>query len=118
MTTFVKEDKDSYRLYTKGGAENINNFCKYYINSQTGKKEILTQEIINDLESKIEKCNNNMLRTLYICYKDITKEEYENSNIYDHLDNTDLILLAIFGIRDTIRKGVKEAVLKCKEAST
>ena len=58
-----------------------------------------------------------MLRTLYICYKDITKEEYENSNIYDHLDNTDLILLAIFGIRDTIRKGVKEAVLKCKEAS-
>ena len=117
MTTFVKEDEDSYRLYTKGGAENINNFCKYYINSQTGKKEILTQEIINDLESKIEKCNNNMLRTLYICYKDITKEEYENSNIYDHLDNTNLILLAIFGIRDTIRKGVKEAVLKCKEAS-
>ena len=117
MTTFVKEEEDSYRLYTKGGAENINNFCKYYINSQTGKKEILTQGIINDLESKIEKCNKNMLRTLYICYKDITKEEYENSNIYDHLDNTDLILLAIFGIRDTIRKGVKEAVLKCKEAS-
>ena len=117
MSTFVKEDENSYRLYTKGGAENINNFCKYYINSQTGKKEILTQKIINDLENKIEKCNNNMLRTLYICYKDITKEEYENSNIYDHLDNTDLILLAIFGIRDTIRKGVKEAVLKCKEAS-
>ena len=117
MTTFVKEGEDRYRLYTKGGAENISNFCKYYINSQTGKKEILTQEIINNLESKIEKCNNNMLRTLYICYKDINKEEYENFNIYDNLDKTDLILLAIFGIRDTIRKGVKEAVLKCKEAS-
>jgi len=77
----------------------------------------LTQEIINNLESKIEKCNNNMLRTLYICYKDITIEEYENFNMYEHLDKTDLILLAIFGIRDTIRKGVKEAVLKCKEAS-
>ena len=36
MTTFVKEGEDRYRLYTKGGAENINNFCKYYINSQTG----------------------------------------------------------------------------------
>ena len=58
-----------------------------------------------------------MLRTLYICYKDITIEEYENFNMYEHLDKTDLILLAIFGIRDTIRKGVKEAVLKCREAS-
>ena len=117
MTTFVKENENSYRLYTKGGSENIGNFCKYYINSQTGKKELLTEEILNNLEKKIEKCNNNMLRTLYICYKDITKEEYENQNLYDDLDKTDLILLAVFGIRDTIRKGVKEAVIKCKEAS-
>ena len=117
MTTFVKENDNSYRLYTKGGSENIGNFCKYYINSQTGKKELLTEEILINLEKKIEKCNNNMLRTLYICYKDITKEEYENQNLYDDLDKTDLILLAVFGIRDTIRKGVKEAVIKCKEAS-
>ena len=117
MTTFVEEDDNIYRLYTKGGAENINKFCKYYINSKTGEKEILSPEIMNDLQKKIEKSNNNMLRTLYVCYKDITKEEYENMNLYDDIDKTDLILLAIFCIRDTIRKGVKEAVLKCKEAS-
>ena len=119
MTTFIKENENIYRLYTKGGSENIKNFCKYYINSQTGKKEILTEEIIHNLEQKIENCNKNMLRTLYICYKDITKEEYENPNLNSDeiIDSSDLILLAIFGIRDTIRKGVKEAVLKCKEAS-
>ena len=119
MTTYVQEKNDIYRLYTKGGSENIKNFCKYYINSQTGEKEKLTQEILENIESKIENCNNNMLRTLYICYKDIAKEEFENIdiNLDDNLDKTDLILLAIVGIRDTIRKGVKEAVLKCKEAS-
>ena len=117
MTTYVKENENNYKLYTKGGAENISNYCKNYINSQTGKKEILTKEILDNLQNKIEKCNNNMLRTLYICYKDITKKEYENLNLYDDLDKTNLTLLAIFGIRDTIRKGVKEAVLKCKEAS-
>ena len=119
MSTFVKENENTFRLYTKGCSENIKNFCKYYINSQTGKKEILTEEIINNLEQKIEKCNNNMLRTLYICYKDITKEEFENPNLNsdENIDTTNLSLLAIFGIRDTIRKGVKEAVLKCKEAS-
>lgn len=74
MTTYVQEKNDIYRLYTKGGSENIKNFCKYYINSKTGEKEKLTQEIFENIESKIENCNNNMLRTLYICYKDIAKE--------------------------------------------
>ena len=60
-------------------------------------------------------CNNDMLRTIYICYKDI--EEKDFNDISEDIDKNDLILLAIFGIRDIIRKGVREAVLKCKEAS-
>jgi len=56
-----------------------------------------------------------MLRTIYICYKDI--EEKDFNNIDEEIDKNDLILLAVFGIRDIIRKGVREAVLKCKEAS-
>ena len=50
-----------------------------------------------------------MLRTIYICYKDIEKDFNEI--------NEETILFEIFGIRDIIRKGVREAVLKCKEAS-
>jgi magnesium-transporting ATPase (P-type) len=49
MTTYVQEKNDIYRLYTKGGSENIKNFCKYYINSQTGEKEKLTQEILENI---------------------------------------------------------------------
>ena len=114
MTTFVR-DNEIFRLYTKGGAENIRNFCKYYINSEKKKKSEINEEILKTLESKMEKCNNEMLRTIYICYKDI--EEKDFLNFTEEIDTNDLVLLAIFGIRDTIRNGVKEAVLKCKEAS-
>jgi len=115
MTTFVKEKNGTYRLYTKGGAENIKKYCKYYIDSETGEKKEIDENILKCFEEKIEKCNNDMLRTIYICYKDI--EENDFNEISEDIDKNDLILLAIFGIRDIIRKGVREAVLKCKEAS-
>ena len=115
MTTFVKEKNGTYRLYTKGGAENIKKYCKYYIDSETGEKKEIDENILKHFEEKIEMCNNDMLRTIYICYKDI--EEKDFNDISEDIDKNDLVLLAIFGIRDIIRKGVREAVLKCKEAS-
>ena len=110
-----ENDDDEFKLYTKGAAEYIKNYCKYYINSETGEKKLLDQHTLKKLENKIEKCNNDMLRTIYIAYKDITSEDFENKN--EDIDKTDLILLAVLGIRDTIRNGVKEAVIKCKQAS-
>ena len=115
MTTFVKDDNDQCKLYSKGATEYIKNYCKYYINSETGEKKLLNKKTLKNLESNIEKCNNDMLRTIYIAYKDITLEEYENKD--EEVDKSDLILLAVLGIRDTIRNGVKESVMKCKEAS-
>ena len=115
MTTFVKENNETYKLFTKGGAENIKTFCKYYIDSETGEKLELNSLVLKSLEEKIEKANSDMLRTIYICYKDIDEKEFEETN--EEVDKSDLVLLAIFGIRDTIRKGVKEAVIKCQEAS-
>ena len=118
MSTYIKNNTTKkYYLYTKGGSENIKNFCSYYINSSTGQKEKLSEEMIQKLENNLEKCNNDMLRTIYICYKEISEEEYNNVNTEQNLDTFNLILLAVFCIRDTIREGVKEAVLKCQQAS-
>ena len=115
MTTFIKEKNGNCRLYTKGGSENIKKFCKYYIDSETGEKKELDENILKQLEDKIESCNNDMLRTIYICYKDIQEKDF--ANVDEEIDKNELVLLAVFGIRDIIRKGVREAVLKCKEAS-
>ena len=115
MTTFIKENDDTFKLYTKGGAENIKKFCKYYIDPETGEKRELTNKDMKNLEEKIQNCNKDMLRTIYICYKEISENDFNEED--ENIDTNNLVLLAIFGIRDIIRKGVREAVLKCKQAS-
>ena len=123
MTTFIENNDfpTGYRLFTKGGAENVKNICSRYLNPETGNIEEIKQEQLNLIKNTIENFNKNMLRSLYICYKDISQEEYENAETYQnkegkYIDQYDLIFIACFGIRDSLRNGVKEAVLKCQKA--
>ena len=123
MTTFVKS-KDfptKYRLFTKGGGENSVIYCKNYLDPDSGTVKQLDDRIITQIKESIESFNKNKLRSLYIAYKDITKLEYdkcEKPNSEKKLiDQYDLVFLAVFGIKDSLRDGVKEAVKKCHEAS-
>ena len=123
MTTFVKSSDfpKGYRLFSKGGAEKAVSYCKFFLNPKTGNVEPLKDENLNFITDTIEDFNKDKLRSLYIAYKDITKEEYENCEKPDNngnlIDQKDLIFVAVFGIRDSLRDGVKEAVRKCHEAS-
>jgi len=62
-----------------------------------------------------------MIRSLYLCYKDITKEEFENGfEIGDRgllIDQLELVFIGIFGLKDSLRQEVKESVEKCHDAS-
>ena len=123
MTTFIQSEKfpKGFRLFTKGGAENVKTICKSYLDPDTGNVNPMGDQQLNFISDKIEQFNKQMLRSLYICYKDITQDEYDNHNKTNSnglgLDQTDLVFIAVVGIRDSLRNGVKEAVLKCKEAS-
>ena len=72
------------------------------------------------IQESIEEFNKDRLRSLYIAYKDLTKDEYINSERANDegklVDQHDLIFLGVFGIRDSLRDGVKEAVAKCHYA--
>ena len=123
MTTFIANDKlpTKYRLFTKGGAENVKNICKYYVDPDTGEKKQIGDQQLNLIKDTIENFNKQMLRSLYICYKDMTKDEFKNAETYKNskglsLDQYDLVFVAVVGIRDSLRNGVKEAVLKCQKA--
>ena len=53
MTTFIKHDlsQTGFRLYTKGGAEKVNVYCKYYLDPETGEVNPITdneRNFIND----------------------------------------------------------------------
>jgi len=123
MTTFIKhKDFDTgYRLFSKGGGENARIFCKFYMDPDTGEKKTMDDSISTQIQQSIEEFNKDKLRSLYIAYKDITENQYETCEKPDSngklIDQDDLVFLAVFGIKDSLRDGVKEAVRKCHEAS-
>ena len=123
MTTFIKnkEFPTGYRLFSKGGGENALVFCKSYLDPNTGDKRSLDDGVSMQIKQSIEDFNKDKLRSLYIAYKDISQNEYENCEKTGKnnklVDQHDLIFLAVFGIKDSLRDGVKEAVKKCHEAS-
>ena len=122
MTTYVKNEKfpSGYRLFTKGGAENAMIYSNRYLNHTTGEVNKINDEIKNFVNNEINEMNKKMIRTLYLCYKDIDKQEYDNCEEFDEdgllTDQKDLIFVGIFGLRDTLRDGVKNSVVRCHNA--
>ena len=119
MSIMIKNNNfpTGYRLFTKGGAENIILYCTKYINKNTNEILNLDDNTKNYINNEIINMNKKCIRSLYICYKDITEEEYnigfENKNI----DKENLIFISIFCLRDILRPEVKNAVNKCHEAN-
>ena len=122
MSTYVKNDQfpTGYRLFTKGGAENAMLYCNRYIDSNSGQVLPINEDIKNYVNNEIDIMNKKMIRTLYLCYKDINEQEFENYEEPDNngllIDQKDLIFIGIFGLKDTLRKGVKNSVIKCHNA--
>ena len=123
MTTFIKNSKfpTGYRLFSKGFGESATQICSSYINPDTGEIEQMNQTVIYHINHQMEEFNKNKLRTLYLAYKDISEDDYNNIERINPqgklIDQYDMVFLAIFGMRDSLRDGVKDAVKKCKVAS-
>ena len=123
MTTFVNHDDfpSKYRLFSKGGGENASLFCKSYLDPENGTIKPMDDKTIDTIKNTIKDFNKDKLRSLYIAYKDITKEEYTNCEKPNEegklIDTYGLVFVGVFGIRDSLRDGVIEAVKKCHDAS-
>ena len=123
MTTYIynSEFPKGYRLFTKGGGEKSLYFCNFFMNPNTGNIEKIDEYFLKYIKNTIFEFNKEGLRTLYIAYKDITKEDFDSCDKPNenglYIDEYNLIFLGIFGLEDPIRKGVKEAVKKCQKAS-
>lgn len=123
MSTIIKNPQQApgkHRLYSKGAAEIVLNSCNF-IHYANGKKP-MTEDNKKEILEMMKGFNKNALRTLSVAYKDL--EVNENGEKHDEKTSDDkfiveesgLTLIGIFGIRDTIRVGVKEAVDICRTA--
>jgi Ca2+ transporting ATPase len=110
-----------YRLFTKGAAENAMMYSDKYIDKENGQIYEINNDIKKYINHKIDKLNKKMIRSLYVCYKDISKEEFENGfDIGERgllIDQLELVFIGIFGLKDSLRQEVKESVDKCHDAS-
>ena len=123
MSILIKNSKfpTGYRLFTKGASENAMMYSDKYLDSEKGQIKEINNEIKKYINHKIEKLNRKMIRSLYVCYKDISKEEFDNGFEIGEkgllIDQYELIFIGIFGLKDSLRQEVKESVEKCHDAS-
>jgi Ca2+ transporting ATPase len=124
MSTFVKNSEfpTGHRMFIKGASDILlDRFATHYIDPRTNQQIILSDSKKSEFHETLKKFADNTLRTILICYKDITEHEYNNYQEMDEngefkIEKTSLIVIAIAGIRDTLRLGVPLAVQKCHEA--
>ena len=123
MSILIKNSSfpTGYRLFTKGASENAMMYCDKYIDKENGQIYEINNNIKKYINHKIDKLNKKMIRSLYVGYKDISKEEFENGfEIGERgllIDQLELVFIGIFGLKDSLRQEVKESVEKCHEAS-
>ena len=122
MTTLIasSEFPTGYRLFTKGGADFLLKNVAKIIDPDTLETKDFNDEKNKECLEVMKQFNSETLRTLSVCYKDISKEEYENfgadGDDDPKIDKEGLILIAIFGIKDILRPTVPHAVAQCHKA--
>lgn len=124
MTTIVKNSEfpTGHRLFIKGAPEILLDSISFYSDPSSHEIIPLDQTGKNHLKKNIiENYAKKALRNVMIAYKDITIEEYDNYSQQDDkgeflIEKSNLVMLAILGIRDALRPGVEEAVKKCHTA--
>lgn len=136
MSTVIKVG-DKRRLIIKGASEQIVEACDKLYSFEEGEVVPMNEELLGTAKESIKRMAVHALRTLVIAYKDLDGNEgifhYHCDNKVINIDNiidletrdetgvyriekSGLTMVAIIGIKDILRPGVKEAVKQCKIA--
>ncbi|XP_008463118.2 putative calcium-transporting ATPase 11, plasma membrane-type isoform X1 [Cucumis melo] len=110
MSVLVALPSGGFRAFCKGASEIISSMCDKVL-SPNGEALPLSDEKRINISNIIYSFANGALRTLCIAYKDI-----EVSSAPDKIPDNDFTLIAVVGIKDPVRPGVKEAVQACLAA--
>ncbi|XP_047968841.1 calcium-transporting ATPase 10, plasma membrane-type-like isoform X1 [Salvia hispanica] len=114
----LKLSNSEIRVHWKGAAEIVLASCTHYIDADDNVVEMdedklsLFREAIEDMAKESLRCVAIAYRTCGMDEVPTTEEELENWQ----LPEGDLILLAIVGIKDPCRPGVRDAVQLCVNA--
>ncbi|XP_061348918.1 calcium-transporting ATPase 8, plasma membrane-type-like [Gastrolobium bilobum] len=105
-------------IHWKGAAEIVLACCTGYIDANDQLVE-MDEEKMTFFKKAIEEMAADSLRCVAIAYRSYEKEKVPtNEELLAHwsLPENDLVLLAIVGLKDPCRPGVKDAVQLCQKA--
>ena len=105
-------------LHWKGAAEIILELCTWWIDS-TGERRPMTEEKREELKTVIEGMAAQTLRCIALAYRSIDGAAVpsgEEARSEWKVPDSELTLMAVTGIKDPCRPGVREAVEKCQRA--
>lgn len=133
MGVVVRIADGKWRMYLKGASEILSKLCTSYVvvrpptaqpspSEETG--EVQTNEIDTLTRDNISRTiifyANQMLRTIALCYRDFDSWPPGGSSDEEEIPwlelAQDLTLIAITGIEDPLRPGVRDAVATCRKA--
>ncbi|KAL2202900.1 calcium-translocating P-type ATPase [Sarocladium strictum] len=124
MGALIKLPNGKYRLFIKGAAEIVFEYCAYAISDPTYKLQTdrMSESMRGDYRQSIQEYAKKMLRPVVLGYKDFEASEVF-SDPEEEPDNVNLewlasgmILVGVFGIRDPLRPEVVDSVRQCQEA--
>ncbi|GMY19041.1 calcium-transporting ATPase 4, plasma membrane-type-like isoform X1 [Fagus crenata] len=98
------------RAFCKGASEIILRMCDKIVDCN-GEPVHLPEEQVKNIADVINGFASGALRTLCLAFKDVDDTSIENS-----IPDSGYTLIAVVGIKDPVRPGVKDAVLTCLAA--
>lgn len=125
MATVIKLSDVKYRFYVKGASEILARKCRHIIDEEGGSlnSKEMTPQVRNIIMSTITSYAGQTLRTIASSYRDFDSwppagmESQEDPRAADFAKVlSDMILIAIFGIKDPLRPSVKDAIKDCQRA--
>lgn len=106
----ILSKEDSTILITKGAVEEILSICTKV--SYKGEISSISNEIKTNIKSIAQKLNEDGLRVVAVCQKEISTQ----TNSFSVLDESNMILVGFIGFLDPPKETAKEAIEKLNSA--
>ena len=112
IATLTQEAPLKQLLFVSGAPEKITSLSSYF--QKEGKAKALEEKDLFKLNQELENLTGKGLRVIAVAYKEIRNQKSEIRNLKAEV--TDLVFVGFSGLKDPLRKGVKEAIQTVKKA--
>ncbi|PUZ62886.1 hypothetical protein GQ55_3G022600 [Panicum hallii var. hallii] len=110
MAVLVSLPNGTYRWFSKGASEIIVQMCNMMVDAD-GNSVPLSEAQRKNILDTINSFASDALRTLCLAYKEVDDFDDDSES-----PTSGFTLISIFGIKDPVRPGVKDAVKACMSA--